>query len=113
MFNSKELAAIDRNYFVVRQATPYVVVVQSKNTGHYWKIDPYEYTPGKNSCTLYHKHSFHDAYHRHKSGGTLADCLNEIKGHDSYQLQKNFARDYRRAKRASQKSRRFDLSREG
>lgn len=92
MFSSKDLQSIDRSYFTVTQASKFAVTVQSNNTGHYWHIEPYEYAPGKLTCTIYHNHHRGYDFHVHGHGATLKICLEKIKSHDEYQLRKDASR---------------------
>ncbi len=84
MFSQKELK-IDPKYFDIIGRSAFCVTIRSKNTGHYWHILNQD---GNNyrSCTIYHRHDNHGSYHRHGHKSTLAKCIEDIKGHDQFQL---------------------------
>lgn len=105
MSASRDFMLIDRNYFNVLQSSVFSVTVQSRNTGHYWHIVPFEYVPGKISCIIYHNHHYGMDYHARGHGGSLQDCLIKIMSHDTYQLRKNEERKLRIRERIENKSR--------
>lgn len=82
MFSMQQLNTIDRSYFSVYKATPFEVVLKSKNTRHFWKLLP----ASKKGYTLYHSHQGDANYHVQCNTPSLQSAINTIKKHDSYQL---------------------------
>lgn len=85
MFTQEELDQIDASYFKIIKAGNHTVTLQSKNTKHCWHILHQEY-PHFKSCKIYHTHKENTAYHEHGSAPTLAQAINEIREHDTFQL---------------------------
>ena len=57
--------------------------IQSKNTGHFWKI-----ISERGYYRLFHKYKLSDSYHSQTSCGSIEDCLLNIVDHDEYILRK-------------------------
>lgn len=85
MFTSKELKAIDSNYFFIIASNGSAVTLQSKNTGHCWHILLEEYRSFR-SCRIYHTHRRGTSYHEHGHEATLSKCIRQIQSHDLYWL---------------------------
>lgn len=77
-----ETISIDRNYFEVLDILPDQVVIKSKCTGHTWRI----IFRGEHYIDICHKHNDRSSFHWHQSVLTFSDAVDEIKGHDEYQL---------------------------
>lgn len=88
MFTQKDLKSIDRAYFAVKSAGCYGALLQSKNTLHCWYVTSEDYGRFK-TCTIYHTHHADTPMHRHGSGRNLSSCMNKIRSHDFYQLEKD------------------------
>lgn len=85
MFTQKDLSQLDRDYFNIRFAGCYNVVVQSKNTKHIWSIGHEEIGRIKH-CTIYHKHNDYDPYHIQGNAQNMECAIAKIKSHDAFQL---------------------------
>ena len=85
MITKTELKSIDTQYFDVLQMGCYTIYVQSKNTKHFWGIQVEEYPTFKH-FKIYHKHNSHDEYHRHRDARSLSLAIEQIKNHDTFQL---------------------------
>lgn len=83
MFSLQQLNSIDRKYFMVFESAPYLLVLKSKNTRHYWRIQP---TGKKNQCSIYHSHCGDCNYHFQCNSKDLEESLKTIREHDKYQL---------------------------
>lgn len=83
MFTQRQLNTIDRNYFIVFEASPYQVIIKSKNTRHFWKIRSED---DKQKIIIYHSHQGDCNYHFHYSVGSLEKAIHEIKNHDIFQI---------------------------
>ena len=57
--------------------------IQSKNTGHFWKI-----ISERGYYRLFHKYKLSDSYHSQTSCGSIEDCLLNIVDHAEYILRK-------------------------
>jgi hypothetical protein len=85
MITRNELKSIDPQYFNILQMGCFSIYIQSKNTKHYWGINIEEY-PTFRHFKIYHKHNFHDQYHRHRDAKSIIAAIEHIKAHDAYQL---------------------------
>lgn len=77
-----ENISIDRDYFEVLDILPDQIVIKSKCTGHTWQI----IFRGERYIDIYHKHNDRSSFHWHQSVLTFSDAVDEIKGHDEFQL---------------------------
>ena len=100
MITPKELRSIDRSYFDVIEATPFYIVLRSKNTGHWWYLLEQEYSCFR-SFYVSHKHHETDSYHPQTCRGSVEDCCLYIKGHDAYHLKRTRRKQLKRMKRLS------------
>lgn len=85
MITKKEIQSIDRNYFDVIQATPYIITLRSRNCGHYWALELEEY-PSFRHFKVYHKHHQWNEFHRHRDAGNLRRAIADIRSHDAFQM---------------------------
>lgn len=85
MIKKNELKLINEDYFCVIGKNAYTVTLRSKCTGHFWHIELAEY-PNYRNYKLYHKHNISNPYHRHSDRPSLQAVLNEIVGHDKFQM---------------------------
>jgi hypothetical protein len=85
MITKTELKSIDTRYFDVILIGCFSIYVRSKNTKHYWAIQVEEY-PTFRHYKIYHKHNYHDEYHRHRDAKSLSVAIDQIKSHDTFQL---------------------------
>ena len=85
MISTQELSQIDNKYFNIIQANPYVIYLQSRNTGHFWGIQLVQF-PHFRNFKVFHKHHSHLEYHRHKDAPSIKVAIQRIKSHDRYQL---------------------------
>lgn len=83
MYSVKDYQLINKYYFNIIELHPYCIVIQSKNTKHYWKIQSYV-----NSSRLYHKHKLEYEWHEQKFGSgikhNVAGAIQSITAHDTY-----------------------------
>jgi hypothetical protein len=86
MISKTELKAIDSQYFNVIQEGCFAVYLQSKNTKHFWGIQVEEFPPFFRHFKIYHKHNSHNDYHRHRDAKSLSVAIDQIKSHDTFQL---------------------------
>jgi len=84
LFTSKELKSINRKYFIIHDLSPTTIVIQSRNSRHYWKLHS-QYEP-TSKCKILHSHHGDHDYHEHGKAGSLANAIHQICAHDSYQL---------------------------
>lgn len=85
MFQTKDLSSLDYNYFDVINPGCFNVIIQSRNTNHYWSILHEEF-PTFQHCIIYHKHKANSQYHYHGHASNLKKALEQIKSHDAFQL---------------------------
>ena len=85
MISKTELKSIDTQYFNVLQMGCFAIYVQSKSTKHYWGIHLEQY-PTFRHFKIYHKHSSHDQYHRHRDARSIDAAIEHIQAHDAFQL---------------------------
>lgn len=106
MFSQKDIKSIDRSYFNVISAGCYCIVLQSKNSKHYWSINHEEYSHFS-TCRVCHKHNYSDPFHPHRNRPNLQSALADIRSHDSYQIN---VRDKEKARRAALRRQRVNSS---
>lgn len=85
MISKTELEFVDTKYFNIIQMGCFNIYVQSKNTKHFWGIQVEEYSTFRH-FKIYHKHNSYDEYHRHRDARSLSVAIEQIKSHDTYQL---------------------------
>ena len=98
MIDNNDIASIDTEYFDIKEKRAYSLVLQSKNTGHYWYLLERIYN-GKQSFSIYHKHNVGDAYHPQKSRPSISACCEYIKEHDTFHLERVKRKNERRERR--------------
>lgn len=87
MIGPSDLAAIDRQYFEVIGNNDYCITLRSLNTMHEWHL----LERIANGCTTYvisHRHGPSGPYHLQRTMPTVESCLDYIKNHDAYHLEK-------------------------
>ena len=87
MFTEKEIEVMSLPYFNVISAGISKYIIQSKNTGHFWKI-----TTDHDACTLMHKYHEEDNFHFQIMLPTVIDLILEIVDHDDYFLNGSWLR---------------------
>ena len=87
MITKAELNLIDPQYFNVLHMSCYLVVLQSHNTGHFWRLECEVHSTFRH-YRIYHKHNSFTCYtyHRHRDARNLATAIDHIKSHDSFQI---------------------------
>lgn len=85
MITEKEKKLFDTEYFNILLINGVAISVQSKNTKHYWHIEEEEFAHFRH-FKLYHKHNRSDEFHRHRDRKNMAAVIDEIKGHDKFQM---------------------------
>jgi len=85
MFTRKELNIVDPSYFRIINCGVHTVTIQSKNTQHCWHIIHQSY-PHFSSCEIHHRHNEATSYHVHGHAPTLEKAIENIKNHDTFQL---------------------------
>lgn len=55
MFDTEQLKSIDSRCFNIITMDEYDVIIQSRNTGHYWYLHCTG-VPGDAACIIFHKH---------------------------------------------------------
>ena len=98
MIDNNDIASIDTNYFDIKEKRTFSLVLQSKNTGHYWYLLERIYN-GKQSFSIYHKHNVEDAYRPQKSRPSISACCEYIKEHDAFHLERVKKKNERRERR--------------
>lgn len=85
MISTNELRFVDTQYFNILQMGCFNIYLQSKNTKQFWGIQLEEYTTFRH-FRIYHKHNSYDEYHRHRDARSLLAAIEQIKSHDTFQL---------------------------
>lgn len=94
MFTINETNFLLLNGYLLIESSPFIIVVQSKQSQHYWKIMSTEIS-GINKFVLFHSHHGNNDYHQHKVYDTLEDVFDEMKRHDIYQVEKRSRENHR------------------
>ena len=102
MVKQTEIESIDREYFDIIEARDYVLVLRSRNTGHFWCLLEQEYN-GHRFFQISHRHHAENPYHIQKSRPTIADCCEYIQSHDAYHLKKERRKEESRQRRQEEK----------
>lgn len=98
MISEHQINGIDKSYFSILEATPFYLVLQSKNTGHYWHI--LESTAaGHTSFRIQHKHHREDSYHQQTSAPSIEAACTYIMKHDAFHLERKKLKEARRRNR--------------
>ena len=85
MIDSTDLAAIDANYFDIIGTKDYLVVLRSRDTGHYWSLLEQE-ANGHRTFLISHKHNAADQFHSQKNKPSINACCEYIMDHDAFHL---------------------------
>lgn len=80
-FTPSQLRNLNRNYFIVYEASPFLIILKSKSTSHFWRI-----FPDKNHYSLLHSHQGDCNYHFQCNCKSLEVAIKKIRQHDRYQL---------------------------
>lgn len=96
MISKKQIATIDTSYFFLLEATSFFIVLQSKNTGHYWYLLE-TMAAGHTSFRIQHKHHRTDPYHPQASAPSIEAACQYICAHDAFHIERNKIKEaYRR-----------------
>ena len=85
-YSTTDLFIISNPYFNVLRVEEKCLEIQSKNTGHYWKIED-----KRDYLELHHKYPGDANYHYQTSFGLIEDALLNIALHDDYKI---YGKDY-------------------
>ena len=90
MFKNEELKHIDLNYFHIIKIMQdeNFIEIQSICTKDYWIIKKNKFFEERFPIILYHKHKGQKYYHRHWQCYKVRQCIDSIKSHDYYALNK-------------------------
>lgn len=90
IFTNEELKNIDLSYFNINRIIQDedFIEIQSLNTKDYWIIKKNKFFKEKYPIILYHKHPKQEYYHRHWQCYKVSQCIDSIKNHDYYSLNK-------------------------
>jgi hypothetical protein len=90
MITKTDLKSIDLGYFEILEATPFYIVLYSRNTGQWHLL---EQEPNHHrSFYIFHKHHSYDAYHPQTCRRSVVACFQYIKGHDSFHMKREETR---------------------
>lgn len=103
MIDRNDLAVLDTDYFEIKEIKEYSLVLQSKNTGHYWYLLEQDYN-GNRSFLIHHRHSTTKAYHTQKNRPCIYSCCEYIKDHDAFHLERKKKKEARHRKRFAARS---------
>lgn len=102
MIERDDIIKIDRSYFEIVEIKDFVIVIRSRNTGHYWCLQ--EQMPNNSrSFLISHKHHQSNPYHRQKNRPTVEACCEYIRSHDFYQMEKDRRKEKNRMCRQIEK----------
>lgn len=87
MIVPSDLAAIDRQYFEVIGSNEYCITLRSRNTLHEWHLME-RVANGNTAYVIRHRHGPSGPYHLQRTMPTVESCLDYIKNHDAYHLEK-------------------------
>ena len=90
-----DIRQIDTHYFNIIEATPFFIVLESKNTGHFWHLLHTDLN-GRVSYRISHKHHRQDSFHPQSSSRSITAACKYIKKHDLYHLRRQKAKAFRR-----------------
>ena len=89
MFTKQQIESLDKEYFNILSAFAHIIVLQSRNTGHFWSITGTGYG---DEVKIQHKHNksspWHDQAFYIKCRHNLEGAIKAIKKHDMYILEK-------------------------
>ena len=106
MISKKDVQSINTDYFCIIEATPFYMVLQSKNTGHYWHL--LESTAaGHTSFRIQHKHHREDSFHPQTSAPSIEAACRYIYSHDAFHCERKKMKEARRRNRQSHNSNSF------
>lgn len=98
MIGLSDLAAIDRQYFEVIGNNDYCITLRSLNTRHEWHLME-RVANGNTVYVISHRHGSSGPYHLQRNMPTVESCLDYIKSHDAYHLEKIRKQKERRLQR--------------
>ena len=102
MIEQSDIEIVDKEYFEIVEIKDFILVLQSRNTGHYWCLLERIYN-GCRTFQISHRHHPSDPFHRQKSKPSIETCCDYIKSHDAYQLVKEHKKAERRQRRQAEK----------
>ena len=100
-----ELSGIDESYFSLIEATPFYIVLQSRNTGHFWYLLHLTMN-GHTSYKISHKHNLQDPFHPQTSRPSISAACEYIRQHDAYHLRREERKEKRRKEGEKRRGRR-------
>ena len=95
-----DISMIDTDYFSIVEATPFYIVLESKNTGHSWHLLHTE-ANGHVSYRISHRHHTQDPFHPQTSAPGISAACDYIKRHDAFHLLRQKKKAEKRLKRLS------------
>lgn len=98
MIDRIDIEAIDKAYFEITGKKEYTLVLQSRNTGHYWCLLEQVYN-GHRFFQISHRHHVSDPFHLQKNKPTVEECCAYIRSHDTYHLERERKKEERRMRR--------------
>ena len=89
MFTQKDICWIDTKEYQIISHTGYHIIIKSLKTKHVWDI--YCHEMDIVSIKLFHKHKDNDPFHEqpHIHPRNVAEAMEYIKTHDTWQYNKN------------------------
>ncbi len=82
MFTKEDIHSISPAYFKVIEISSEQIIIKSKCTGHTWCLE----FSDDGYVIILHKHHDKDKFHFHFACISLEEALEEITGHDEFQL---------------------------
>lgn len=95
MISKKDIQSINRDYFNIIEANSFYMVLQSKNTGHFWYILE-SVAAGHRTFRIQHKHHSRDPFHPQTSARSLPDAYRYIYGHDAFHCERKKLKEAQR-----------------
>lgn len=95
MINQEDIIEIDREYFEIIGKKDFVLVLRSRNTGHYWSLLEQVYN-GHRTFQICHKHKEAEPYHPQKNRPSIVSCCEYIRSHDAFYQEKEKRKKERR-----------------
>ena len=83
MFNDSDILTLGRRYFFILNATTEVINLESKNSGHFWRLVAKE-----RRILLYHASAEDGPFHVREGFDSIESALRKIKKYDKGQLKR-------------------------